>query len=523
MSVYATPIVPPVLPLSSKLRNDFRDILVQKGIVTDDTFSAEVFDFWFPEAEEIQTLEDYSNAMSALAQEKLGLSISGAITVSENGDYIYNETWVEVLERLFEQYLSDNPEKLDYVWLPVASSDDIPSAWFHTTTAYAQFRSYTDDSPYTFVSYSRGGWNYYDASSLFLATSDSYYGRVFPHVNTWLTSWGDEMTSQFMDGLYWYASDGLQQTIDSYAYFSRTGEKVDFTLSSEGPAIIYPFTVAQYNLGTNTWNCAGFYVRGCNTDAVSFVPVFKNQTAFISWMTGQGNYYRFNTGYSGGDITVNPDADYSALSGAIADALKQGIANGETMSSLLSRMQSAFSKKLDEINNSLGDISDNTSETNSWLEKIYDLLVKIDKKVSGILIADTVDTAIDLFTKVWDAITDWIEGKLQILDVISEASQITEIIKKKFPFSIPWDIYSILLMFDAPAKPPVIHLHFEFPMLDDYVWDYEYTMDDAAWANLAAFCRFFLTVGYEITLIHWTQKLYASGLFDIPTVTKKKK
>ena len=66
---------------------------------------------------------------------------------------------------------------------------------------------------------------------------------------------------------------------------------------------------------------------------------------------------------------------------AIADVMKQSMANGENMSTMLSRMQAAFTKTLGEISGTLGDIEDNTQETNTWLEKIYGLLEAQQKQI----------------------------------------------------------------------------------------------------------------------------------------------
>ncbi|MBD5531136.1 MAG: hypothetical protein HDQ98_02875 [Lachnospiraceae bacterium] len=96
--------------------------------------------------------------------------------------------------------------------------------------------------------------------------------------------------------------------------------------------------------------------------------------AYKDYVTGNGNYYRFDSGYTGGDITINPDADYSEITDAIKDAMQAAIASGKNLTNALSDMQKAFTSALDKLNGTLGDISDNTQETNKWLELIYQLL-----------------------------------------------------------------------------------------------------------------------------------------------------
>ncbi len=159
------------------------------------------------------------------------------------------------------------------------------------------------------------------------------------------------------------------------------GVKVDMSATLSNLRLIYPFTADPSRFGYTAWQGTGFLVRGCNTDAASFVPVFRDKLSFMEWITGNGSYYKFDSGYQGGSITINPDADYSKITDAIADVMKQSMANGDNMSTMLSRMQATFSKTLGEISGALGDIEDNTQETNNWLQKIFDLLEAQQKEL----------------------------------------------------------------------------------------------------------------------------------------------
>ncbi|MCM1104634.1 MAG: hypothetical protein NC409_11080 [Clostridium sp.] len=483
------------------------------------------------------------------------MSISGAITIAENGNYIYPETWVEVLERLFDQYLSENPDKVTISWIPTITENNLKASWFGSTESYykamsvlkshdlvAFWRPYNNE-PSNAYRLDRGYLiDSYDGS---LGVGSYYYSNYYTPVYFDLSDvslvYGSDFSDTFLNGVAYLTSTFGKETstcVGHYAYFINSNglgvsPKWHFYHPSEGLAD-YPYAT-DYNkymlfnsfftgvITFPTSNSTAFVPVASSDSGIGYMPIFSTSNAYKDWITGNGAYYRFNSGYAGGALTIDPNADYSAISGAIADAMKQGLADGAGMSEILSLMQSAFSDKLDEINNTLGDISDNTSETNSWLEKIYNLLVKIDKKVNGILVADTVDTAVNVISKLFDSIWEWISNKLEIVEMVQEVGNLGNVLKKKFPFSIPWDVYAILLMFDAPAKPPVISLHFEFPMLDDYVYDYEYIMDGKEWVDFATVCRFFLTIGYEISLMHLTQKLYASGLFDMPAPNKRRK
>ncbi|MBD5532833.1 MAG: hypothetical protein HDQ98_11680 [Lachnospiraceae bacterium] len=516
-----------------------------------------------------------------------------------DGTVTFSEEALNQLRDIFDEYLADHPEAVDVVWIPVISSDRLASSTFYSLTQYNQFRSYADNVSYSFINPRIATSNFFlfkDASDFVFYRGNGGFNDSFMNQISYLTSvFGQDNGTGSLNLLHLnlVSSDGVGLSVAQSRY---DGAYMDSGLTTTGRSfigddgtcdIMYPFgAVGAF------FNDQFFLVRGSKTDAAPYVPIFSNLNAYKDWVTGNGNYYRFESGYTGGDITINPDADYSEIINAIRSAMLQSIESGKNISEALSAMQKSFTLALAKINGTLGDISDNTAAMNEWLEKIYqklseiyntdddndsafdllfsglrsmtvlmelydthmddrflkleallysyfssasenleeskgflenisDKLDDIYKKLKAILFVESADLAFDILSKLFDSIYDWIENKFTDFGLLAGAATVGEIMKTKFPFSIPWDIYSILLMFNAPPKPPVISLHFEFPFID-FEWDYEYVMDDKAWSDLAFVCRFFLTIGYEITLIHLTQKLYAAGLFDIPSVGRKK-
>lgn len=583
-------------------------------------------------------------------KERIDTILTGGVTVTEKGEYICSGASVEEIRALFDEYLSSTPEILDVVWMPVISSDKISANFFNTVSGYQKIRSWADDTPLGIISGNmyrvenesdgdcrESGGRYYQR----LVTVQSLDNIVFLYQTVdpwssfvelskyWTSIFGTNPSTSVgsVRRLLFYTSDGVNSTCDDFVFHAMTLVDNDvYSVSSNSAltfctnySLYYPYTPVLLQPYGSSSSPFGIMFRGCNTDAPAYVPVFKNINAYRSWITGQGNYYKFDSGYTGGDITINPDADYSQITNAIQNAMQQAVQSGKNMTDALSDMQKAFTTALNKLNGTLEDIEDNTNAANEWLEKIYNKLVEVygedaadtwlemnenldriyeklneiysedesaafnilidsvrgtrnllllfyDRnhddiehfelvfeavlsgvvgkleesntwlekiynrvddiygKVKAILFVDTVDAAFDIFSKVWDSITEWIENKYEVLGIMTEAAQVGNVMKTKFPFSIPWDVYAILMMFDAPAKPPVISLHWEMPFLgEDYAFDYEYTMDEQMWINLSAVCRFFLIVSYDITLIHLTQKLYAAGLFDIPSIGRKKR
>ncbi len=313
-----------------------------------------------------------------------GWEPSDVYTEDELNQIIFKQNILDEMNSLFEKYLEETPEAVDVVWMPVISSDKLPIEWFNSTTIYYQMRSYADDRDYSavqfFGTYTKY-WGYGDLSDVYFVCSESA-DTIFNQVNTWSSSWGDSLPAQFIRSLTFLGSDGLGLSVPADAIYGMDdGVKVDMSATLSNLRLIYPFTADPSRFGYTAWQGTGFLVRGCNTDAASFVPVFRDKLSFMEWITGNGSYYKFDSGYQGGSITINPDADYSKITDAIADVMKQSMANGDNMSTMLSRMQATFSKTLGEISGALGDIEDNTQETNNWLQKIFDLLEAQQKEL----------------------------------------------------------------------------------------------------------------------------------------------
>lgn len=331
-------------------------------------------------------------------------------------NYVLSETYLDALRDLFDEYLAATPEAVDVVWLPVISSDKVSASWFYSLQGYQQFRSWTDNENLTFVyaNQLRNVVDDYYVTTYYTAFSDASdmvfihgnsvtsagcqtWANLIPYSNLWLSNWGNSSTTcGTLGGIIPFRSDGVAANFQDFmpSHMMRAVDSCDVLTVSD--YISYPENgmgnyIYQYPF--NSVSSAGFHhsnlnkhppfilVRGCNTDAPAFVPLFRNVNVYKDWITGQGSYYKFDSGYTGGDITINPNADYSAITDAIADVMKQSIANGDTMSTMLSHMQAAFSKTLAEISGTLGDIGDNTAETNSWLEKIFGLLETQQKEM----------------------------------------------------------------------------------------------------------------------------------------------
>ncbi|MDE5817723.1 MAG: hypothetical protein K2I07_00160, partial [Lachnospiraceae bacterium] len=212
------------LPLNTSLKQDLRNVLIQRGIITENGLSDEFFDFLFPDRE-FYGIGEYSQAISDAALEKLGITINAAIAVTEKGEYVYSESLVDVLRQLFDEYLSEHPEVIDVVWVPVITEKNLKASWFDSLPSYN--RSVEVVREHGLVGFRRevasGGvvyppayplsiqFNYTDLNGYFpvyIDLSDTVYvdhfNESFINGVTYLTnSFGSETTTPLLTGNGW--------------------------------------------------------------------------------------------------------------------------------------------------------------------------------------------------------------------------------------------------------------------------------------------------------------------------------
>lgn len=325
-------------------------------------------------------------------------------------NYVLSETYLDALRDLFDEYLAATPEAVDVVWVPVITENHLEASWFGSVDSYYKAMSLLEKCDLiglyrqnrTVYGKLDDGYVSYDSESGTITTtgygSCKYYSPVYADLSnlvmisgfddsfingvSYLTSiFGSDTATGLISRVDFIDASGVAVSNPSwYWYLDSWQEKTGYT-SRVHYFSINPFFMGALSTPTSSGSSLIFVPVASSKSGVHYIPIFRGANAYKDWITGQGNYYKFDSGYTGGDITINPDADYSQITDAIADVMKQSIANGENMTTMLSYMQAAFTKTLGEISGTLGDIEDNTQETNTWLEKIYQLLEDQQKQI----------------------------------------------------------------------------------------------------------------------------------------------
>lgn len=191
-----------------------------------------------------------------------------------------------------------------------------------------------------------------------------------------------------------------------------------------------------------------------------------------------------------------------------------------------------------------GDVTVNVdlTETNSWLSKIYEKVAqifdKISKTASGVTdtafdkIQETLDeilkqikkikhwtiadTLIDGVTGLSDMITDWITligdlledvdggAETTVAAISSTMDDATKLLKTKFPFCIPWDVYFLVTFLAHEPETPVFNLPIRVPSagIDECI---EVDMSD--FSGISTISRTLLTLIYCYGLLNLTMKV----------------
>lgn len=295
------------------------------------------------------------------------------------------------------------------------------------------------------------------------------------------------------------------------------------------------------------------------------VPIFSDYETMQHYLqTGQGykdalNYrltplFRrhssYTPTYTGGSVTVNRtvinninqkitelDSDESLTDDQKIEILQQYIYSGGasgTGGSGSGNGTGGYPGNTDyEDNKDLPSGTDLT-DTNSWLKKIYLKVCQIYDKLNSTVeaveydalakIQDSLDEIIEQLKKIkrWtavdtvidgvDAVADWAQFIRDFIDdttsgvatVASTMTDATELMKTKFPFCLPWDMYILITFLAHEPQAPV----FELPIIIEGFGIEEYIVVDLTqFSGLSILSRTLLSIIYCYGLINFTFKV----------------
>lgn len=338
------------------------------------------------------------------------------------------------------------------------------------------------------------------------------------------------------DKIYTSMSDGIDYESFSNIDLNRVWAFTNFDFANHG-SIAEDFTL---------YSATGEMVR-----------VFVSQNAAKNYTVGNRkvyfteNYYN----YVPEDLSVSIDdlqKSVDDLQKVIDELLKQ-IGNDTSEKEIMDLLKQI----LEELRNQQGgggggggggDVNVNVdlSTTNSWLSKIYAKVSQIFDKISETAgsasdavhtkIQEQLDEVIAQLKKIkhWtiagtvvdaaDAVADWADLVLGVLKDAKEGAgsavaaltgavgDSVDLMAKKFPFSIPWDILFFVSVLSAEPQVPQFEIPFniELSALDIRI-DYTMKLDFTQFQWLSDLSRLLLSMTYAVGLMKMTFNVTSMG------------
>lgn len=269
-----------------------------------------------------------------------------------------------------------------------------------------------------------------------------------------------------------------------------------------------------------------------NTQLVSYsgsdVLVFNSETSLKNYSVDKRGVFTTKDFYEDtGELTLKLD-DLNNSIGDLTDLLSQfkdllgkqeGGLTEEQLQQLLQQFLDDFFERLGEQGGesggggSSGGGTSGGGASSSWYDSVLDYLNNILKQLKSIKRWTVVDTVIDGV----DAIADWLD---LIHDVLSDADDgaesavatlssalddATGLLKSKFPFSIPWDILLLVTVFAADPEAPYFEIPIQFDISGIGISiDYTFVVDFKDYDYLSQICRAVLSMIYAVGLMKMT-------------------
>lgn len=300
------------------------------------------------------------------------------------------------------------------------------------------------------------------------------------------------------------------------------------------------------------------------------VPIFSDVNSLNAYLSNGTGYkdalnYRetplfrrhsvYTPTYTGGSVTVNRtvieninqkiaevDSDESLTDDQKIELLKQYIFSGGT-SGTIGNGSGSYPGDTDYDDNKDLPSGTDLSDTNSWLKKIYLKVCQIyDRMNTAVVdaeqaalakIQESLDEIIEQLKKIkhWtavdtvidgvDAVADWLDlirdvltdGAGSAVTALSSALQdSTDLMKQKFPFSIPWDILFLVSALSAEPETPQFSIPFNFEISGlDLVVDYQMELDFTHLQWFSDLSRLLLSMTYAAGLMKKTVDIVSAN------------
>lgn len=142
-------------------------------------------------------------------------------------------------------------------------------------------------------------------------------------------------------------------------------------------------------------------------------------------------------------------------------------------------------------------------QNKTFFDTVIDYLKKITHAITAGNIIDTLDTLLNIKDDV-DALDDFVDG------IVEDLTPTVELVKTKFPTSIPWDIIGIVSIMACEPQTPKFEIPIHFNVLGQQ-YDDVLVIDLEQFDRVARFGRALLSVMFTLWLLLVTKRMLYGG------------
>ncbi len=407
-----------------------------------------------------------------------------------NVSYSFDVDLVAQIKQALQEYADENnPFKIEKTY----RLDSIPASTFQSKEAYNIFKTYCS------------------SHEIVMANPQSYrfsLGDITPYIEE-----GGGFV-KYSANVVVYNGNWKQQSVPVNMYTEKGNSDGSYTIE------------VQENYGSQTYiahydpNKTNFAQYGQQSFIVTRdggrIRVFNSAAEFMDYNAGQRKVYfgKDFYNYTPADIT----ATWDEISDTIdhMDDILQQILDKITEDMDESAIEDLLQQILDELRNGGGGGSGgggSGSAPSGWFDSILDYLNNILKQLKSIkrwtivnTVINGVDAIADWLDLIHDILSDVDDGMESAVTTLSDAlDDATGLLKSKFPFSVPWDIFFFVTLLAAEPETP----HFEVPIdfdisaLDMHI-HYDFIVDFTDYQYLSDIFRVILSMTYAVGLLKMT-------------------
>lgn len=383
----------------------------------------------------------------------------------------------------------------------------------------------TDTSEHSFL------WD--SSDYLYLSEADGYVGRSTGNWCSRLMSYSNNKGTNFVDTTVSYTYYGISS--GSYSTFSSPVTGLFWNPKGSYYNYIYPCSssektniiVGGREYSVNAYEVSQYYPFEYYSYDGSPLLVFKSFSSMYNYLNGDQNaFLSSEIKKTGEDITFSIN-DMNENLGNKMDALIDSInSNKSNMSA--DELQNAIDKGLEDLNKNTEDIKDNTSDILDTLKEQNNILLQIlgvteyiayqnDKYNNTYTKADMSNLFKKSFNRVSDAVLygEKVDDDNENTVDRSKFSYHNGIFGH-FPFSVPYQLYEWLKVFQAEPECPEFTYHYGFLIgisKDDDEYDkYKITFNLSAYDSWREVAASLLKLSFTLTMAIGTYKKFKGEL-----------